>query len=1215
MADSLEMQESLGMSGVVPSVMAGVPTQSVQLPQTMHPGQFAAMAVQQASIQAANTARAAMMFTPSAMAAQSMTSGIPAALGGGNPAVQAFSAQFSANYQGLQRGHAPLYSPGLMGLGPSMGVGGGLPMAGSMTAPEFGVYRSPMHAAADAMNYGGFSRPSTFNPLVFTPMTSQFASPLQVAQSDTLAKAAQSTAGFQTATSMLTQGALAGLSVPVGSSVGATLGAALGGVPGAIAGRLIGGIAAPVLTAMSDFSTQASDAVASSVTGRMTVGLHAQQLTRSIFNAGAGLAPNGVGLDITSSMAMAQPLQRMAYTRATGMNTADVSALVESAGAAGMMNDVGSVQQGADRLRQLSRAVRELMRITNDPEITSAMRELATMRNMGADVGQSVANFKAIRGFARMAGTSVQGIQEAANVGGLMFQGMGLPGATGLVFGAGAAGMARQAVATGTYSPQTLAMLGGEQGIAQRSMEAGLSFMRMPMMAAYGAMMMPGGGFAGDPRAVQNLVSGRAGLNDMVYGGLTNLSQAISRGGLGALSNFLAQQGEIQDDMARRLGPVGVNAVQKTKIIEAMRMMGLKGAGGFQLAAQSMLGDAQLARQLTLEVTNPEFMSATYSQVERDIQNQAAENAKAIRATSGPGVLSKMLGDPGIGRRFEESFITGAVPSAFNQFFGNYARGVERAEAIKRGLDLFQTPLALLPTSPEAAVRLRSMPADQMAAAMAATQGVADEAYRQAYDPRRDLDKAEAEALITARGGLSAYFSGMRGPEAARLRTRYIGQSEQELSTRNEQLRAELVQFEEGAAAISGGLGATPAQRRAETKALRDSNLTQQQINQAGLALGAEYTSLVRSKVRFGLPEGIRRSELEERAKKVLLAQGVSNPTAGQIQALIGIGTRGADFTAAPALAAGNSVTTSVSSANQAAAGLRTALVNAAAQAGQSGITNGTVFVDRLTGTEEEIAYLGKLADLPGTAAEKELIALTAGERFAPPEIRDQILAKKKALLGTMPDLNLDEFRQRFGTEIEALSIEQGPAMNVAMAGVSGKGLSGLIKTAEDLKVRTATSIGFAQLITPTNVSSKLLGMSLGTMREKLVTGRAEDAIEALKAIDGRTNDPRLLELVKIAQGGGSVADRYREIQKFQLGQGVSTSTPVSQVPTAALGTTERNTQQALMNLQRAVATGRPDAVFTSATTAFAAGVGQFAAAARVIADASAKTSLSPKTE
>ena len=1221
MAEQFEMQSSLGLAA--PSnVMAGTPTQPLAMPQTIHPGQFAAMASQQAAIQSQNTARMTMMFVPSALAAAPMTSGLPAALGGGNPAAMSMAQQFSDNYSAMQGSRAPLYS---YGLGATSGLAG-LPSPGMMTAPEFGVYRSAPPPPMSAANFGPMVRPSVFNPLVFSPLTEHFVSPLQGMQTDTTARLAQNIGGVQTAGSFAVQAGAAVAASAIGSSVFGTAGALLGGPLGAVAGTQIGAVAGPVLSQLSGLPQRMGDLATSSITSALMPGLQAQQLTRAIFNAGPALAPSGMGLNYDASSQMGQELQRMGYQRKTGMNTADVSMMTEGATALGLMNDVSGVEQGAQRLRQVARAVKELMRVTNDPDVSSAMRELASMRNMGAEISSAMDNFKAIRGYARMSGTSVRGIQDAANMGGLMYQGMGLPAATGSVFGAGATAMARQAVATGTFPIQTLAMLGGEQGVAQRTMEAGLAYMRMPMMAAYGAHMMPGGGFIADRGAVSQLAGGRVSLNDMVYGGLVNMSQAIGKGGLGALANFLAQQGEIQDSMAQQLGPIGVSAVQKLQVIDAMKMLGVKGAGGFQLAAQSMLGDAQLARQLTMEVTNPEYTKSLYAQSELEIQNRSAENAQLLRTQPGPGIVSKLIGDPFFGERFEESFITGAAPTAFNRLFRQHARNAERREAMERGGDLFQVNPAMLPTSAMAANLLATTtPSQDVSGRMASLRQQMGAIAARNSATTVELDAAEREILAKSGGGMGAYFSGIS--QRSYAIEQYLGR------TNVAQDRRRLTDTEEAGRVIGAALGATLNEVKADAAALRGTGLSQAEINQMTLGARSDLTALIKSKVRLGGAESLTGTELDQLADNQLLQnptyQGADQNTQMLIkERLKKMMVRTADFTAAPALRVQPTTTTTVSGANRIATQTMAGLQNLMADAGRKGIQD-SVFLGRgasvLKGSEDELAYLNRFNELANlTPAQKELIAIQAGMRAAAPGIKNQLETELRRVTAeiTAADGSFDfaTFTTQYAQKIHELSASQGPAQRLAMTSLTTKGdpsrrLQDLLGDSEALTRTMSTQAPLMTLLTADklNIPGGLFNsITLEKIREKAYgdpVGAIEDIIKA-GGVQRVRNDPKLKQAIEAVQGATNPTDKAAALNRVLSGMQASSSTFVSATATQTSGP-EIEARKAVAELSRVTAAGGgPNQVLSASANAFAAGVGLFHQAAQTFAGGVNKTAM-----
>ena len=1179
MAD-FEMQDSLGLNGAAP-IMAGVPTPNVQMPTTVHPGQFAAMASAQASQQAQSVARTTMMFTPMSQVASVNSPALPAALAPGNPALASFSQQYGYNAQAIQSGYGPVYSPGIFGMGATPPLAG-LPSPGMFTPPNFGVYR-PRYPGVEDMPGMGLPRASVFNPLVFPQGTNMFSSPTQAASMNSVTGISQMTAGTLAGASVASNLALGlGASV-IGGGAGAVLGGMIGGPMGAVAGMQIGRIAAPIGMQMSGLSGMITDPLVTRHVGDYLMNpLNAQQINRGQA-VGPNLGTGGIGLDITSAAAIAPAYQRMAYQRTAGFNAEDIPRVATLASQAGMMNDVSGIQEGAQRLRQITGALRELMRVTNDPDITSAMRELSAMRTMGADLPQSMANFRSIRGFARMAGTDFRGIQDMANAGGLAFQGMGLAGATGLVFGAGGAGMARQAVGTQTFTPLQLALLGGEGGLAQRSTESSLAYLGTPTVAAFGANMLPGGGFFFDPRAGRALARGNVSLDDMVYGGVANLSAAMSRGGVEALGQFMGQQQELQSQFAAQMGPVGMDALKKMQALKIMEQLGVKGVGGFQIAAQAMTGDAQLARQMALEVTNPENIKAQLAAVGRERTTEAAENLMAARRQKAPGGFFRAItfgAAPLFGEELEEKMVSGSTAVAIGDFMGKYGRYKERGEAIKQGMDVFQTRAELLPSSPLAAMRM----ADDIGRPRTA----AEQAIRDRYDQAvagvntGKLDPKLYEVLLKARGGTDALQAKLPG----------AGYAMNSNAAAQRRYRAELSEYETAGTIVGGGLGSTMEDvSKRQNQLASDLGISSQDLTDIVMATATNITSDVSGTRRALTPNALMQAASFTKVARSRLA---SNPrframTAAQQEAVLKqIGMQAvpmANFGENPALQGQMQ-------------GLSSLVSGANAQQNRIAEQLATDIAGLAPGVEGNTVQRMGLTAVAGVGEndrERAMIMMLAAQQspFARmgPEAAD--INQRIADLARQTGLSPTEVAKKYQAQIGNLQSSYGRQLLDISRAVPINRAEELFTTVTQAQQKSAEVGGYAQLLTPENFKpgAGVTAQELAEVRDLVLSGdptKVAQGKQRIKDLQGKIQEGSPLRRVAEAVRTGK---SDQQIQRILAD--VPRGTSVTQADTGlAMGGAAAGGAAGLVSLQDAISKEFPSAVQT-----FQGGAGQFASA------------------
>ena len=1154
MADVNDMQASMDLGGMS-GVMAGVPTQALNMPQTMHPGQFSAMASAQAAIQAQNTARMSMMFTPSAQAGM-MGGGATysPALGMNNPMVDMYAQQYAANMGSLGMGRAPMYGPSAMGLNPLTGLSG-MPPAAMMTSPEFGVYRAAGPYGTGPDPFMGMFRPTVFNPLTFGGGSSQFMSPVQSAQAAAVSTNAQFIGAGQTALSGAGQVAMGLGAGVVGRTIGAVLGGMAAGPAGAVAGTYAGGMLGPMGAQLTGVPTAISNAAASFVTDPVSTILHTQQLGRNVFTAGPNVGMGGLGLDFTSSAAMGPMLQRMGYQRATGMNTADVSALMEGSAQQGLLNDVSGVSQGANQLSRIARSVRELMRVTNDPDVMSALKELASMRNMGADFPDAVQAFKGIRGFARMAGTNPAGIRDYANAGGLAFQGMGLTGSVGAVYGAAGAGMARQAIATGTYSPESLALMGGESGLAQRGMESNLAFLRMPMLAAYAAGTTGRGAFAASPAAINELARGNVSLQGLASGGALNLSAAVARDGIGALGAYFATQGDVQNQVASAIGPLGTDALKKMQALDTMRMMGLKGASGFLTAAYAMTQDLNTARQMTAEITNPAFRSELRRKNALEMQTESAENIMALRNMEGPGFLSALSGDPRRGERFNEMFITGSLATAVNEFAARQARRSERGAALERGMDVFQVPLAFTPANAEAAARL-TRPTTERSPYAGVAEGVFASAAKQAFGRTR-ITKAEFYELSAARGDITsvgnALFADYDNPEYMKALEgySYVGKL------------------------VAEGTGAVGSELIEEDKQLKALGISGTQSASMALQAVSDIEAAFTSNIGLFTDKQLDRQQMEAAMTTALesspVYQNASDADKLKIrEAIFKKAIRLANPKLSPkTFGAGIGMVTQVSSANLA---MEEAQKRYAGELGKLGIEGDTVAQGALR----------ELAGVPTKNVEETaLLGLLAARQTAlAPEQRNAINSQITQVLGAVSakdaNFSLDVFSQKYRSQISQLATGQVGGLQRLLGAdgqaTSGSDIIGAAGLAIEMQKRSNVETTLNNLISPQMLQGT------GLSNEEISELRAkspEEIISKLRTLGG-TSSPAVQNMLKRTKGlsGEALTDALRSLgTDYNVTSNIVADSLVAKTGPAA------TSQAMLFKLEESIGTTFPTAV------------------------------------
>lgn len=428
MAGFSAMQFNLG---IVPmpqaQAMAGAPAPfqtPPPPPQVPHPSEAAAaaMASQQAMMQQSLQIAQATRYAPPPSAP--------------TPSLGAMSA------------YAPMSSP----VGGGGFMGGGRPGMGGI--PGLGGGFSP----------AAMSMPSIFNPLApampgghFMSSGMQHLQMQQHAQSQMMGMAAGVGSGAIGMGGSLLGGALGSFFGPLGTAAGSWLG---GKVGGAVASTIFN----PVT---QDFAR----------------GRQIQQMTSPFMVSGSNLNTatgqgfsQQAGRDIASGV---RHLQRDYDFERTGFNSQDAMRIMSMSAEQGLLTGTQAPDQVVQRVKDISKTVKMLMKITGDPDVRDAIQSLGQMRGMGfqglAAQAGAVAN-RAV--FARMAGQS-QAQMTATMMGGAEMAGQfGLVGATGASAAMYGAGAANVAASSGAVNEIGLARAGGVQGLGRLNTAASLSAMQ-----------------------------------------------------------------------------------------------------------------------------------------------------------------------------------------------------------------------------------------------------------------------------------------------------------------------------------------------------------------------------------------------------------------------------------------------------------------------------------------------------------------------------------------------------------------------------------------------------------------------------------------------------------------------------------------------------------------------------------------------------------------
>jgi len=448
----------------------------------------------------------------------------------------------------------------------------------------------------------------------------------QQAQGNANTRLTYATAGATIGGGLLGAAAGAKLGAMGGMALGQALipipfvGAAIGGAIGGIGGGLVGGTAG---SAMAELPFN----IASSQRHRA---LQLQNMSMLNVRSGTDLSASGMGLSNTASMNLERNLTNMTdnrnFQRGTGgmFNRQDMMKITQISAQVGLLDNTQTVDQITREMSKIGRALTTFMKIVEEPDVQEALKMMGKMRGMGMSIPETNIAASNARQFARMAGTTVQGVMAQGMQGASMFQAYGMSAGAGFNTGMAATGVA--GIAATTMDPRQLSMLGGREGMTQHLVGAAAKIANidafLPGLSTMGAdgklsinrkMLME---FANDKRSVTGLVqeSGR---------------QLSGMGTAGFAEAYATQRAELQDQFMRTLGPQGAVLAPMMVARNLMETGAVKTLGaGLSIA---LGGDEKQARAVEL--------AAKSGNLFRDMRNAARPESSLYQA----GRLEKRL--------------------------------------------------------------------------------------------------------------------------------------------------------------------------------------------------------------------------------------------------------------------------------------------------------------------------------------------------------------------------------------------------------------------------------------------------------------------------------------------------------------------------------------------------------------------------------------------
>ncbi len=525
----------------------------------------------------------------------------------GSPSVQVMGNQVQTQLTNIQNSLS------------AMGVGG-VPWMPSTA----GMQSSPLTMTPSAQSTGQYSAPTAppippvpvtpQMPMVQTPFTPQLPSPPMFRtaweqETEQRQSRADSLYNFAMQTpNVAGQGMAYGAAALMGSRM-------LGGAGGM--GRLAGAAGGAAIAGMSGVAQGAGDMMNTAFAPmRQTheMGAAIQQMSNQWVIGGQDVGRSGQGLGSGPSIQLARNIGKMTsdsgFQKETGgmFNRQDMMNIMADSGRAGLMDqsqDISAIQRN---LRLTARTIKEFMELTNDPDVSSVIRNMGRLRDVGMDVTQMRGAAANLRLFARSAGLSVSDVSGAGMGGAQTFAAAGLAPDVGFTQGMHATSVARQAIASGTYNARELAMQGGVSGIATRNVQAQAAMMSSPSVGMAVGQYTPTGGWQMDPEKMQGLMNtpGAMGAKALLKQARENMQDAYATQGGEALAAWPLQQRQVASQAAASMSPQQQMALRYKMAADTGAEMGLEGAGAFALGARRLFGEGT-ATQMMKQGANPEF--------------------------------------------------------------------------------------------------------------------------------------------------------------------------------------------------------------------------------------------------------------------------------------------------------------------------------------------------------------------------------------------------------------------------------------------------------------------------------------------------------------------------------------------------------------------------------------------------------------------------------
>lgn len=609
------------------------------MPALKHPGQLS-MELQQMGTQQLQQATQQMqslreMPAPGVLGLR--PGGLPPDLGQPpapvSAAAGAFSSQYQARMQDIESRYLSPHQAQSYAHGAGQAGFSQMPSPVFQTAPTMGIFRPQMTQPPPMQ----LARESPMIPTPFTPQlpTPRFQTTAEMQYQQRAVDDERMFAATMAAAPMAANVAGNLAAGGVGAGIARMAGGRLGGMFGArgraigqMGGTIAGGIGGLFMGA-GDLAERGMEAgVVEPIMRRRAMGRQLERMSQDFVVGGPDMNQvTGRGLSARAAVRLAGGIQQDVEEGQTGgFNMRDMMRITNMAAQGGMLDMAQSGEQIRSQVRNVARGLQSFMQIAQEPDVQRAMQQMSSMRTMGLTIPETNVAMRNAQTFARMAGTTVQGIQEQAGMPGAMtFQQMGMTAGLGMQVGHASAAMARQAVAGGAFTPAQLTMAGGQPGLTQSLTEAGaaglgVDFPLLAMLERGG----PGGQLSINRERAQQIMRGELSLSQQAQLGAQNVQNL---GGESVITELSTRINELRDELGRTLGP------QSTALMtmrQATNLMGEVPGLTFGAALKQLGLGQQQARSLEVMGQSSGFWQNLRDQHEVNIR-QLREDERARR--------------------------------------------------------------------------------------------------------------------------------------------------------------------------------------------------------------------------------------------------------------------------------------------------------------------------------------------------------------------------------------------------------------------------------------------------------------------------------------------------------------------------------------------------------------------------------------------------------